>query len=247
MRIFSTLVFYLAPPTIAAAVVLALGLAVSIPGLVIFIALTWGLHKGLVKWRTRPVNADAMPGDGEAPERTGPGSDERHDAGPETLASRETSEMAEPGADRQRQRELETDKADFKYFLRGAAAALLFVFVSVAVLATAGVMGDDLAYWMVGVLVAGFATLVSLGILVVWVLPLHLYLFRKNRTGIGWYIFGSLPPSIGFLLMYQPWKSNVTPEHVSAAWACVFIGICAAVTFWYFSVYRRRTAAPGPR
>lgn len=248
MRIFSTLVFILAPPAIALAVFTFLGLSWSIPGVVIFVTLTWGLHKGLVKWRRGQSDDTSLPGDREAMEEPGRDAPGRLDPEPEEQPDHERSETVGWGPSRQRQREdeLEADRADLKFFLRGSAAALFVVFMSAAALATAGVLGDDFAYWMVGIFVAGFASLVSLGILLVWVLPVHLYLWRKNITGLGWYIFASFPPSIVFLLAYQPWNAEViTPDHIRSAWACVLVGVCAAITFWYVSIRRRLEAESG--
>ena len=247
MRIFSTLIFFLTPPAIALAVVLVLGLSWSIPGLVLFVALTWGLHKGLLKWRKGQLDNNPLLDDREAMGQLDRDAAGRLDPESDEQSDHETLERVGSVATQQRQRadELQADTADLKFFIRGSAAALFVIFMSAATLATVGVLGKDFANWIVGIFVAGFATLVSLGILIVWVLPLHLYLFRTNRTGMGWYILASFPPSIAFLLAYQPWNLEITSIHIRSAWAFVLVGVCAAVTFWYVSVRCRQEAELG--
>jgi len=122
-------------------------------------------------------------------------------------------------------------------FIAVLATVLTTFFITLMVTYIDSVFTENYGY-QVSLMMSGVAALVSLVITMFWALPFHLLFKRRNKNSYVWYILIAVVPSVGFIYILKPFGHDTALTLFFQALFCSFVGVVAAMVFWYFAVFK---------
>ena len=118
-------------------------------------------------------------------------------------------------------------------------AAIVSVFVATLIISVVGSIGQQFQpLW--SLLLAVVAALVAMPITLIWATPMHLLIRKFKGESVLWYLLIAVIPSILFIYILKPFGEDSAKDLATQAFFCSVIGYIAAMSFWYFSVYKQR-------
>lgn len=117
---------------------------------------------------------------------------------------------------------------------------VLIVFAVTFLMSVINSWGRDFPGILISLVIAFFAAMVALIIVVVWAIPIHLLLQKLGYSNIAWYIVAAIIPSFAFIYGLKPFGNDKQIELLGQAFFCSLAGGLSSVAFWYILVYRQR-------
>jgi ABC-type glycerol-3-phosphate transport system permease component len=132
------------------------------------------------------------------------------------------------------------EKSNMKRLFIASVAVVIIVFAVTFFVCVIGSWGRDFPSILISLVIASFAAIVALIVVVAWAIPVHLLLQKFGYSNITWYIVAAIVPSFAFIYGLKPFGNDKPIDLFMQASFCSLAGSLGSVAFWYILVYRQR-------
>ena len=126
-----------------------------------------------------------------------------------------------------------------KHLTLATVKTLIVVFVICFILTFVDSYGGDFDHWLITLSISVVTTIVAAIAMLVWGIPTHIYMHRKNLKSWTYYLLSGFVPGIVFVYVFKPFGDEAPYDLFLQAVQCGAIGSFIAVVFW-LSYYKLR-------
>ena len=119
-----------------------------------------------------------------------------------------------------------------KHLALATIKTLTVVFIVCYVLTFIDSYGGDFGHWLITLSISVVTTIVAAIAMLIWGLPTHILLQRKNLKALKYYLLSGLVPGIFFVYIFKPFGQEAPYNLFLQAIQCGVVGSFIAGVFW---------------
>jgi len=127
--------------------------------------------------------------------------------------------------------------ADLKFILRIAIGSIVCILtVALLTMIIFFIASGEEFRQATALYAGGISAIVAFWAVLLWGLPIHLFLNWLNKRKFMWYAIAAIIPGPSFILFSKPFGENDFGGLINQSILCSGLGLLGAYTFWYLSV-----------
>lgn len=131
--------------------------------------------------------------------------------------------------------------AILKFILRTAIGSFVCILTVVILTMIIFFVGSSEGYRQgVAIYAGGVSAIVAFWAVLLWGLPIHIFLNWLNKRNFIWYAIAAMIPGPLFIIFLKPFGEDDLGGLLNQSILCSGLGLLGAYTFWYFAAREKQ-------